>query len=122
MRRLFPVLLLLASAGCGRFASQPAAGTSESDETPLSAVVAGQVRDPRGPAAGARVRFQGTTDFVTTGPDGRFVLSAPPSNAARVVAWKQGYFIAGVRADASNLVLHLKPLPGEDCERYAWVD
>src|SRR5262249_42005224 len=122
MRRLCPVLLLLVSAGCGRFASQPAADTSESDDPSPPAAVSGQVRNSHGPVAGARVRFKGPTDFVTPGSDGRFALPVPPNNADRVVAWKQGYFIAGARADASDLVLHLRPLPAEDCERYAWVD
>jgi hypothetical protein len=122
MPRLFPILLLLASASCSRLSPQPATGTSEPDPTYSSVTVTGLVRDPHGPVAGARVRFRGMPEFVTTGPHGRFELPAPASTAARVVAWKAGFFIAGERADSSPLVLNLKPLPAEDCERYAWVD
>jgi hypothetical protein len=79
----------------------------------------GMVRDAQGPVPGARVRFKGASDLVESDADGRFRL---PFSRGRVTAWKDGYLIAGLDADASPLDLHLIKLPAEDCPRYQWVD
>jgi hypothetical protein len=118
-------LLALANAGiagCGQTSPQPVQRVFDSDESSSLNTIAGQVRDGRSPAPGVRVRYKASADSVVTDADGRFQLPPLPSASARVVAWKQGYFIAGERADATPLALTLKPLPSEDCERYNWVD
>jgi hypothetical protein len=78
------------------------------------------VRDEHGPVAGARVRFQGDARSVQTDAQGRFRL--PPSTGARVVAWKEGYLIAGAAVDRLPVVLTLTHLPTRDCEDYRWID
>jgi hypothetical protein len=80
-----------------------------------------------------------------TDAQGRFWLP-PPKGATRVVAWKEGYFIAGSStdrvavsgsltalfpllrvplccpADRLPVVLNLTRLPTEDCVDYRWID
>lgn len=55
--------------------------------------IAGQVRAQVGdvPVAGARVSVAGTTREVTTGADGRFVLTGVPVGSATVVVTREGY-------------------------------
>jgi hypothetical protein len=107
--------------------------------------VHGLVRDPRGPVAAVRVRFQGLAPATLTDAQGRFCLPAP-KNPTRLVAWKEGYFITGASADRVvvsgtlaallplvrvplclpadrlPLLLTLAHLPTEDCIDYGWVD
>src|SRR5438067_1723319 len=59
----------------------------------------GQVFDPDGPVAGARVRLQGTAVFTETDTHGRFRLPADP-RARRLTAWRAGHLIAGTRPAA----------------------
>src|SRR5205807_2551882 len=75
------------------------------------ASVDGEVHDDRGPLTEASVRFQGAPEAVLTDTEGRFHLPRQSQNSARVTAWKKGYLIAGVAADASPLALHLTRLP-----------
>jgi hypothetical protein len=81
----------------------------------------GTVADADGFVAGARVRIQGSPGHALTDAAGRFTLAARPGHG-RITAWLEGYFIAGIDASSDPLHLQLKPLPEEDCERYAWVD
>ena len=84
--------------------------------------IMGEVMDGDTPVAGARVRFKGDLQTVLTDVQGRFRLPPPPTPSSRVTAWKEGYLIAGARADSVPLRINLRRLPAEDCERYAWVD
>jgi hypothetical protein len=85
-----------------------------------SGPVSGVVRDEHEPLAGARVRFQGEAFSTLSDEGGRFRLPASPG-ARRVTAWKEGYFIAGVRV-SHQPILRLTPLPREDHDGYEWVD
>src|SRR5262249_11716246 len=85
-------------------------------------VLLGRVADADGPVPSARVRIQGFSESVLTGPPGGFQLRRPASLSARGTAWKQGYFIAGVAADTIPLTIALKRLPADDCEQYDWVE
>jgi hypothetical protein len=76
---------------------------------------AGEVRDARGPVAGALVRCKGTLRVARTDDAGRFVL---PAGSGRLTAWKEGYFIAGGR----SLSLRLQSLPRDDNPDYEWID
>jgi hypothetical protein len=89
---------------------------------PEPVLLTGLVRDDKGPVAGARVRIKGESNSVETDGDGRFRLASAAAASARLTAWKAGYLIAGAPADRSPLVLTLKRLPADDCERYAWVN
>ncbi len=115
MPRLFAILAALALIGLPMLAIErlrPHSGEAE---------ILGEVRDERGPIAGARVRVKGTSIETITDERGRFRL--PWSNGfERVTAFKDGYFIAGAAAHDSPLVLRLQRLPAEDCTRYSWVD
>ncbi|HEV3084461.1 MAG TPA: multiheme c-type cytochrome [Gemmataceae bacterium] len=84
-------------------------------------VISGMVRDERGAVAGARVRMQRTPDNTLTDAQGRFQLTATAQPDSRITAWKEGYFIGGTPADAAPLIIHLRPLPPNDCADYAWV-
>jgi len=84
-------------------------------------ILVGRVTDPQGPVAGALVRFQGRHDAVFTRRDGRFALPLPPDRPTRLTAWKEGYLIAGARADSGPLEFALSRLPAEDYQHYAWV-
>jgi hypothetical protein len=126
-------------------ASDPPARILAHAATPAAAY--GIVRDERGPAAGARVRFQGDPRFVLSDAQGRFRLPHDLRlSGLRPVAWKEGYFIAGASADPVALagmlttlspllgtplcsatdrlpiVLRLARLPSADCADYRWVD
>ncbi len=79
------------------------------------APLVGQVRDERGPVAGAIVRYRGCSLSTSSDDSGRFVL---PRRRGRLTAAKEGYFIAGGRSP----LLRLQRLPHEDDEEYAWVD
>jgi hypothetical protein len=107
--RLALLGLLLGLAGLLAFAGLPHVPS-----------LTGQVHDDQGPVASAQVRVQGRPVATRTTADGRFTL-ADPGAGARITAWKEGYFIAGAPA-GSPLVLRLRRLPADDCERYAWVD
>lgn len=87
-----------------------------------TATLSGQVLDDHGPSAGARVRIKGQALSTRTDAAGRFTLPLPPGGATHVTAHKDGYFIAGARADSVPLTLTLHRLPSADCEDYAWVD
>jgi hypothetical protein len=91
-------------------------------ELDQSGSISGRVRDADGPVAQARVRYQGTSEAVLSDEEGRFRLPKQPGTSARVTAWKEGYFIAGVAADASSLTIPLRRLPALDLEEYAWTD
>src|SRR5260370_1425465 len=84
-------------------------------------VISGMVRDERGAVAGARVRMQRTPDNTLTDAQGRFQLTATAEPESRITSWKEGYFIGGAPADAAPLIIHLRPLPPNDCADYAWV-
>lgn len=109
--RYLPLALLLLIPGSVPF--WPASAT---------ATLAGQVLDDHGPAAGARVRIKGQALSTRTDAAGRFKLPLPRDGATHVTAHKDGYFIAGARADSVPLTLTLHRLPSADCEDYAWVD
>ncbi len=76
------------------------------------------MRDAAGPVAGACVRFKATAISALSDRGGAFRL---PRRSGRVTASKDGYLIAGARAE-SPLTLTLKRLPAEDNEEYQWVD
>jgi hypothetical protein len=82
----------------------------------------GVVRDGVGPVEGAQVRFRGAAGFVVSGADGRFRLPRHEKTSARVVAAKQGYFIAGASANVTPIALTLTCLPVEDYDGYHWVE
>jgi hypothetical protein len=105
---LLAVLALISMANVGLFS--------------LPAYLQGEVRDASGPVAGARVRFKGLADWVLSDSQGHFHLPVRPNEARRITAWKDGYLIAGARADRRPLLLELAPLLEEDCESYSWVD
>jgi hypothetical protein len=109
------LLILLAAVAVQIARLAPNGGGKEPPDERVSGVVV----DANGPISGARVRFKGTAVYTVTGADGWFQL---PSTGRRVTAWKDGYFIAGQRAENTWLDLRLKPLPREDHEEYAWVD
>jgi hypothetical protein len=81
----------------------------------------GVVMDDSGPMEGAKVRYQGNTDFVLSNTDGRFEL---PTNSdwQRITASKEGFFIESISSEDSPLTLKLKRLPAKDNENYVWVD
>jgi hypothetical protein len=75
------------------------------------------------PAPSAVVGIQGSTSRVRTGPTGRFALPRLSGDAARVVAWKPGHYIAGADWTGGRPVtLSLRTHPTEDSIEYAWVD
>lgn len=97
-------------------------GNAPQDSSSGGALLTGEVRDADGrPIPAAVVRIKGEPASVYTDAAGRFELRHPPA-ARRVTAWKAGYFIAGADVDAVPLVLTLRRLPAEDCERYVWID
>jgi hypothetical protein len=74
-----------------------------------------------GPIEGAVVRYPGDAHHAVTNANGDFTL--PWSRAsARITASKNGYFIAGIAADAQPLQIHLRKLPDADSESYSWID
>jgi hypothetical protein len=83
---------------------------------------AGTVRDDAGPVAGACVRVKGTPHAALTDRDGSFRLPPRPTDAARVTAAKEGYFIAGASGEALPLAFTLTCLPDKDNEDYRWAD
>jgi hypothetical protein len=85
-----------------------------------AAFLEGNVRDDKGPVAGARVRIKGTSLAARTDAHGRFHLPDPGSGR-RVTAWKEGYFIGGSSLDSSP-ILRLSRLPAEDNAEYDWID
>lgn len=108
--RFLPTILLLFLPG------------SPSPPAVKDSFLSGLVTDGNRPLPGATVRFPGFADSTQTDAQGRFQLAWPRRTAERIVASKPGYWIAGMDAAASPLVLALRPLPKEDCERYEWVD
>jgi hypothetical protein len=115
MPRLFAIIAVLAVIGLPMWLIERLSTRDPSGE------LAGEVRDDRGPVAGASVRIKGTNTVATTDEHGRFRLPRLES-AARITASKEGYFIAGTSTLDLPLVVHLQRLPTEDCGRYAWVD
>jgi hypothetical protein len=93
------------------------------DHPALSTVrsITGVVRDERGPVSGATVRCKGSSRATLTDSAGVFTLTSE-SGRDRITASKPGYFIAGISTDVNPLILHLQPIPHQDCERYSWVD
>jgi hypothetical protein len=85
------------------------------------AEIRGQVRDATGPVVGAAIRYKGTSTATRTGPDGSFCLPAGPPRDARITAAREGYYITGISAAASPLVLTLTPLSRGDNEKYQWI-
>jgi hypothetical protein len=90
--------------------------------SPAPDAVSGRVKDDHGPAAGARVRFQGKCPAATTDREGHFRLPAAAHAGRRVTAWKQGYAITASPADRRPLALTLTRLPAVDHEDYSWID
>jgi hypothetical protein len=84
--------------------------------------LSGLVSDPRGPAAGARVKYQGACTFVLSDRAGRFRLPASQGSPHRVTAWKDGFAIAAAPAGPLPIRLTLTPLPERDHEDYRWLD
>src|SRR5712692_7655837 len=100
--------------GAGRYRGADAplgsASASKSAEAEAPGTLCGYVRDERGPVAGARVRYQGASRAAVTDAQGRFLM--PPSSfpSPRVVACKEGYFIAGTSLDRLPLAATLSAL------------
>jgi hypothetical protein len=97
------------------------------DFTPVAraepeSTAAGEVKDERGPIAGARVHVQcDPRTPVLSDRFGRFHLPITTGKPRRITAWKSGYRIAGAPAASVPLTLKLEPLPEGDCEKYSWV-
>ena len=89
--------------------------------TASPSLLRGTVSDDTGPVAGARVRIRGRPFLTWSDGAGRFTLPGPLRPGERVTAAAEGHVIAGAPTDRQPLVLHLKPQPSEDCERYRWV-
>jgi hypothetical protein len=66
--------------------------------------------------------MKGTNLAVLTRPDGSFRLPCRPGPTERITAAREGYYITGVPADRSPLLLELVPLPAQDHEDYCWID
>jgi hypothetical protein len=81
--------------------------------------VRGRVLSDEGPLPGSTVRFKGTSRRDSTDAAGQFELVG---KGARITAWKPGYFIAGVPADANPLQIRLRALPRTDNPDYLWID
>jgi hypothetical protein len=81
----------------------------------------GVVINDSGPIPGAKVRYQGSSQFVLSNAEGRFQLPAN-SDRQRITASMEGFFIEGVMSNDSPLTLKLKRLPAKDNESYSWVD
>jgi len=76
-----------------------------------------------GPAAGARVRQQTATSFVTSGTDGSFTLGRlVEGQLITVTAWLDGYYIGWqvVTPTVSGVTITIRPYPKGDNEDYAW--
>jgi hypothetical protein len=86
--------------------------------------VAGVVRDPAGPVAGAIVRVQTTSIVTTTDAQGRFVLHGVPDTGATLTATAPGYYVAGPVAarpgDAGVSFVLRKHAPGDN-QDYPWL-
>lgn len=115
MPRLIAIAVVLAVIGLPLWLIEKMRPTSPENE------LIGEVHDEHGLVANASVRIKGSSVTAITDAGGRFRLPRP-AGPARVTASKDGYFIAGVSASESPLVLRLHRLPEEDCDRYQWVD
>lgn len=82
--------------------------------------LAGSVRTPLGPAAGALVRHQGAPFATRCDAAGRFRLPAL-RKAGRLTATLPGYRI-GWTTTIWNPAIHLDPLPSRDNPDYEWID
>jgi hypothetical protein len=84
--------------------------------------VGGDVRDERGPVAGARVRIQGAAESCLSDHDGRFQLRVERAKSPTITAWKKGYAIAARPLGKAPLQLSLTRLPALDNPDYEWID
>lgn len=121
------LLLALLAATCAVSLGQRGTRTDERIIAPngsfaLPAPVRGEASDDDGLVAHARVRFKGDPASAFTDAAGWFTLDRPAKGPDRITAWKDGYLIAGARADRGPLSLRLTRLPAEDNDGYAWVD
>lgn len=93
-----------------------------------SSLLTGRVLAGGQPVVAALVRVQGRATSTLTDPAGRFELLRPREIAGEftITASKAGYFIGGrslsANAQLDQFEIELKPLPEQDCTRYAWVD
>lgn len=106
--------------------ASPVTLTSPVAETLMNDTIQGQVLDAEGlPVASARVRIQATENLTLSDAQGRFTLSgSTPGQAARVSAWKAGYYCAlleDVVAPAQGLKINLRRYQSDDNPAYAWI-
>lgn len=72
--------------------------------------------------AGARVRIQGSDDYVLSDDRGCFELRPNEQTDAMLAAWKPGYFIGLARRLPGQTTIALRRLPEHDASDYRWVD
>ncbi len=87
--------------------------------------VSGVVLSQTGPIADAVVRIQTTDTFISTNPEGIFILNGlEPDSEFTLTAWKSGYFIAGIeniKPGMEDLEIHLETHAETDNPSYAWL-
>jgi hypothetical protein len=90
------------------------------DDKPLP-TVHGLVTDTdKKPLEGVCIRFKGSKQQSKSDAAGKFHLQG---NGSRITGWKEGHFIGGASVNPrEKTLLHLRPLPTEDNQDYAWVD
>ncbi len=98
----------------------------------LPYTISGTVADAGRPVAGAIVKMQGTSNQMTTGKDGAFLLHGEGlggSKVATVTAWAEGHFIGWVtldpqkpiwKAGGAGVTISLRPLYASDNNQYTW--
>jgi len=88
----------------------------------LQPTVRGRVVDVTGPVAGARVGIKGRRQRVKTDAEGHFTLPVDAPPPLRIVASKEGYYIAGINWPGKGPVtLELRVHPSEDSPEYEWI-
>jgi len=85
-----------------------------------SPLLVGTVRDADGVVAGARVRWQGSSDVRLSNASGRFRI-AHSRDDRPLTAWKEGYRIASFHPVPKRPLLVFSRLPAEDNPAYAWL-
>jgi hypothetical protein len=90
-----------------------------------SGSITGIVVDDRGPVPGARVRIQGSQDFVVTDGSGNFIIAGlAPGKKVNVSAWKEGYYSAlsrDVSVPGAQVRLTLVAYQINDNRKYRWL-
>lgn len=90
-----------------------------------ASTVSGVVYDENGPAAGATVRIQGTTNETLTDGEGRFTLGGLAEGIpVTISAWKALYYCAkveGVMPPAEGVTLTLRLYQTNDNPDYEWI-